>query len=148
MAGPEIPAGSVGKSTKALAEMVDFYPTLAEWCGLKAPAYVSGVSQMPVLKNPQMKQPPRAGALTQYADGYSLRTDRYRYTEWGENGKGGNELYDHNSDPAEMKNLAGKEEQAAVVKDLSGQLHKRIVEAQRKPDGLMQIQFENRRRVK
>ena len=148
MAGPGIPAESVGKSTKALAEMVDFYPTLAEWCGLKAPAYVSGVSLMPVLKNPATKNPPRTGAFTQYADGYSLRTDRYRYTEWGEDGAGGNELYDHNSDPAEMKNLAGKAEQAATIEKLSKQLRKRIAEARRKPDGVTQIQFENRRRVK
>ncbi|NOX98943.1 MAG: sulfatase, partial [Verrucomicrobia bacterium] len=84
MAGPGIPVDSVGKSTKALAEMVDFYPTLAEWCGLKAPGYVSGVSLMPVLKNPATTKPPRTSAFTQYADGYSLRTDRYRYTEWGE----------------------------------------------------------------
>ncbi len=148
MAGPGIPAGSVGKSTKALAEMVDFYPTLAEWCGLKAPTYVSGVSLMPVLKNPATDKPPRSGAFTQYADGYSLRTDRYRYTEWGKDGKGGNELYDHESDPAEMKNLAGKVEQAGVVGVLSKQLRKRIAEAGRKPEGLTQIQYENRRRVK
>jgi len=148
MAGPGIPAESAGKSTKALAEMVDFYPTLAEWCGLKAPGYVSGVSQMPVLKNPATTNPPRVGAFTQYADGYSLRTDRYRYTEWGENGKGGNELYDHESDPTEMKNLAGLANQAAVVKGLSKQLQKRIEEARRKPAGVTQIQFENRRRVK
>ena len=30
--------------------------------------------------------------------GYSLRTDRYRYTEWDE-GKQGTELYDHEKDP-------------------------------------------------
>ena len=148
MAGPRIPAAAVGKSTKALAEMVDFYPTLAEWCGLKAPSYVSGVSLMPVLKNPATSTPPRSGAFTQYADGYSLRTERYRYTEWGKDGKGGNELYDHENDSAEMKNLAGKPEQAEVVEKLSKQLRTRITEAQRKPDGLTQIQYESRRRVK
>ncbi len=148
MAGPGIPESSQGKSSRALAEMVDFYPTLAEWTGLKAPDYVSGVSLMPVLKNPGMKNPPRTAALTQYADGYSLRTDRYRYTEWGEAGKGGNELYDHHSDPAEMKNLAGDASQAAIVKQLSQQLQQRIKAARQKPDGLTQIQFENRRRVK
>ena len=146
MAGPEIPKKSLGKSTKALAEMVDFYPTLAEWCGLKAPAYVSGVSQMPVLKNPATTKPPRSGALTQYADGYSLRTARYRYTEWGEKGAGGNELYDHKNDPAEMKNLAGKAKHAATVESLSEQLRRRIAAARQKPKGVVQIQFEKRKR--
>ncbi|MCF6311262.1 MAG: sulfatase [Verrucomicrobiales bacterium] len=148
MAGPGIPTDSVGKKSKALAEMVDFYPTLAEWCGLKAPSYVSGVSLMSVLENPATENPPRKGALTQYADGYSLRTDRYRYTEWGQDGKGGNELYDHHSDPAEMKNLASIAEQAGVVERLSKRLRERIAVAQTKPQGLTQIQFENRRRVK
>ncbi len=83
LAGPGIPETSMGKSTTALAELVDLYPTLAEWCGLEARAYVSGVSLMPVLQNPATTDPPRKAAFTQYADGYSLRTARYRYTEWG-----------------------------------------------------------------
>ncbi len=63
---------------------------------------------LPVLKNPATSNPPRSAAFTQYADGYSLRTERYRYTEWGKDGKGGNELYDHESDPAEMKKFGGQ----------------------------------------
>ena len=41
--------------------------------------------------------------------GYSMRTDRYRYTEWAEPGKepAGVELYDHQADPAENVNIAG-----------------------------------------
>ena len=148
MAGPGIPAGSVGKSTAALAEMVDFYPTLAEWCGLKAPAYLSGMSLMPVLKDPATGNPPRNAALTQYADGYSLRTARYRYTEWGEHGKGGNELYDHENDPAEMINLAQRAGHEDLIRELSEQLHKRIGEARSKPDGVQQILFDDRRRIK
>jgi choline-sulfatase len=148
LAGPGIPEESIGKSTAALAELVDLYPTLAEWCGLKAPVYVSGVSLVPVLQNPATADPPRKAAFTQYEDGYSLRTDRYRYTEWGEDGKGGNELYDHQEDPAEMKNLAGQPGQAAVVEKLSQQLRGRIAAAREKPEGVTQIQFENRRKVK
>ncbi len=144
LAGPGIEAR--GKSTAAPAEMIDFYPTLAELCTLRGPKYLSGVSLIPVLRDPEAR--PRTAALTQFADGYSLRTDRYRYTEWGEEGRGGNELYDHRTDPAEMHNLAGAADHAHTVAELSKQLRARIAQARRKPDGVTQIQFENRRRVR
>lgn len=144
ISGPGV--STAGKSSASPVEMVDFYPTLAELCGLKAPGYLPGVSLVPALNDP--KAAPRAAALTQYDSGYSLRTARYRYTEWGENGKAGAELYDHQTDSAEMINLATKPEQSERVKQLSKQLRQRIAQAQQKPKGVTQIQFENRRRVR
>ena len=55
--------------------------------------------------------------------GYSVRNERYRYTEW-DGGKRGAELYDHESDPQEITNLADKPEMAGVVKEMKGQLAK------------------------
>ncbi len=144
IAGPGVKAP--GKRTTTPVEMVDFYPTLAELCGLKTPKYISGVSLAPALKNPQAR--PREAALTHYDNGYSLRTERWRYTEWGEDGKGGNELYDCQADPAEMNNLAGKAEFKDRAAQLSRQLRQRIAQAKNKEKGYTQIQFENRRRVK
>ena len=46
--------------------------------------------------------------------GRSVRTERYRYTEWNE-GREGRELYDHRSDPNEFTNLAGDPDQLATV---------------------------------
>lgn len=142
IAGPGVTAA--GKTAATPAEMVDFYPTLAELCGLKPPAAVAGVSLVPALRDATAR--PRKSALTQYADGYSIRTERYRYTEWGEHGKGGTELYDHQSDPAEMVNLAGRKEQAAVVKELSAMLRERVLEAGKEPKGVKQVRFTNERR--
>jgi len=128
---------ATGKTATTLAEMVDFYPTLAELCGLSTPKYISGVSLAAALSDADAK--PRDSALTQYANGYSLRTARYRYTEWGENGAEGAELYDRNSDPEELVNLANREEHAAVVQRLSPMLRSRISAAKRVPAGLKQI---------
>jgi len=136
---------ALGEKTQTPAEMIDFYPTLAELCDLPAPKYLSGVSLVPVLKNTSAT--PRTAALTQYANGYSIRTPRYRYTEWGKNGSEGSELYDHESDPQEMINLANRQDQAETVKRLSGILRQRIAKSLKAPEGVKQIHFENRRRV-
>lgn len=53
--------------------------------------------------------------------GYSLRTPRWRYTEWDE-GRKGRELYDHDADPRELTNLANKPEHAKTVDELSQQI--------------------------
>lgn len=143
IAGPGVTAA--GQASESPAEMVDFYPTLAALCGLQPPASVSGVSLVPALQDASAT--PRTSALTQYAGGYSIRTARYRYTEWGDDGSQGNELYDHASDPGEMTNLAGRRESQAAVVELSKLLRQRISEARRPPKGVRQIEFDNRRRV-
>ncbi|MBI1374535.1 MAG: sulfatase-like hydrolase/transferase [Phycisphaera sp.] len=128
---------TAGKSTPMPVESVDFYPTLAELCGLPKPTHASGVSLAPVLNN--ISAAPRTEALTQYGSGYSIRTARYRYTEWGDDGKDGNELYDHTTDPAEMHNLANSPEHKDVIAELSKVLHARVADANRKPPGVTQI---------
>jgi len=135
-----------GQSSASPAEMVDFYPTLAELCDLPAPKYLSGVSLVPALEDTDTR--PRECALTQYANGYSVRTARYRYTEWGEEASEGAELYDHQSDAREMVNLADHPEHVDTVAQLSKLLRERIADARRAPEGIEQIHFDNRRRVR
>src|SRR4029079_12770633 len=76
--------------------------------------------------NATAKQKSKAGAA--FA-GYSLRTDRYRYTEW-DGGKQGVELYDHEKDPQEFTNLSKDPQHAETVKQLSGKLQS-LVAAQK-----------------
>lgn len=138
-------AQAVGWETSMPAEMVDFYPTLAELCDLPAPKNLAGVSLAPMLQDANVR--PRTSALTQYANGYSLRTARYRYTEWGADGVEGSELYDHETDPAEMTNLAGHPAQSDLIEQLADELHARVAAAKQPPAGVTQIHFENRRRA-
>jgi iduronate 2-sulfatase len=63
-----------------------------------------------------------------------LRTARWRYTEWDE-GREGRELYDHEADPKELRNLAEKPEHASTVAELSAQL-RAAVRAGFPPDGV------------
>ena len=122
---------SKGRKTGALAEFVDIYPTLTELCGLPKRSELEGTSFVPVIDNPDRKW--KSAAFSQYPRrteeqgavmGYSMRTDRYRYTEWSAPDKEpfARELYDHEKDPQENTNVAGDPANAALVARLSKQL--------------------------
>ena len=97
-----------GRASSALAEFLDIYPTLADLCGLEAPANLEGVSLAPVLDDPSTSVREAAYSQVEWEDriyGRTVRTSRYRYIEWEGDG-GGEELYDHSNDPREFTNLA------------------------------------------
>ena len=135
IAAPGMKSG--GKTSKSFAEMIDFYPTLAELCGLPKPRNLSGKSLVPTLKDPNVKV--RESAFTQYDVGYSVRTERYRYSAWGEDGELGAELYDRNSDPEELVNLAGKAAVADAEARLKRLWQERVAAARKAPPRLKQV---------
>lgn len=96
-------------------ECVDLFPTLADLCGLKPPANLEGISMAPLLRDPA--RPWKKGAFTYHVEGKSVRTERWRYTEW--RGADRAELYDHETDPREIVNLARDPKHAATVAELS-----------------------------
>jgi len=106
---------TTGQRTWALTEYVDIYPTLSEVCKLPVPAHLEGLSMVPLLRDPD--RPWKKAAFSQYPRGqvmgYSMRTQRFRYTEWKER-KTGNvlarELYDHQKDPQENVNAIAQPE--------------------------------------
>ncbi len=106
---------------KRIVEFIDIYPTLADLAGLTPPENIEGVSLVPLLKNPsvQWKRPAFIQTTFKEAPGFSVRTDRWRYIEWGENsGNKGIELYDQSKDPHEMNNLADAPEYAGTITEL------------------------------
>ena len=121
------PGAAKGAVAKAPVGHVDLYPTLAELCGVTAPANLQGQSLVPMLGDPSL--PGRGWALTHVTrggfSGYSLRTPRWRYTEWDE-GRKGRELYDHDADPKELTNLAMHPAHEKIIADLAPQLHSAV----------------------
>jgi iduronate 2-sulfatase len=151
--------GSTGKFCTAPVELVDIYPTLVDLCSLPQPAQpdgmeLQGTSFLPLLEDP--RQPWKKAAFTQYQRninsnhpddvpllngysnhpgmGYSIRTDRYRYTEWWRTVSSNDtedfhvlmddspahiELYDYLNDPGETTNLATDPAYADLKAELS-----------------------------
>ncbi|MGB0372839.1 MAG: sulfatase [Opitutales bacterium] len=98
----------MGQKTESIIELVDIYPTLVDLAGLQAPHALSGKSMRPILDDPNAVTKHMAFTQVQRGknSGRSIRSPRWRYTEWGQDGELGVELYDHVKDPGEFYNLA------------------------------------------
>lgn len=124
-----LPKPKVTGVSRRVVEFVDVYPTLADLCGLTPPANLEGKSLRSLLENPDAawSKPAITQQVRRLGDksimGYSVRTERWRYTEW-DDGKAGAELYDHDADPHEYQNLAKDPKCASVVAELKTLLPK------------------------
>jgi uncharacterized sulfatase len=114
-----------GKACPRIVETVDIYPTLTDLAGVSAPADLAGVSLRPLLDDPTKAwdRPAYTQVQRNGFPGRSVRTERWRYTEW-DHGRRGRELYDHQSDPREFKNLADDPQFAQVVREMHGLIAK------------------------
>ena len=130
------------KIEDAPVELVDLYPTIMDLVTMNTPKFVKGKSLVPMLKNTQHRV--RESALSELqvntgnglAHGYSIKTDRYRLSQWKSEGILSYELYDHNFDKAELTNLATRIEYQKVKDSLINILATRVVDAQSIPRGL------------
>lgn len=106
-----------GQTSRSLVEFVDFYPTIADFGGMRMPHSGAGVSLRRVLENPNAEVKDAAFTLVSRGSNLfaqSVRTKRWRLTKWSD---GQTELYDHDRDPEEHQNVS--DVQPDVVKMLS-----------------------------
>lgn len=131
IAAPGVRGGQVCRSPVGL---VDLYPTLTELAGVPAPQAIQGQSLVPMLNDPttlgrgyaltqllRYRTQGKSGKKVAVADGFSIRTPRFRYSLW-KGDAGGEELYDHDEDPGELTNLAGDPNFATDVERLRSML--------------------------
>jgi iduronate 2-sulfatase len=124
-----------GTQVRGLVELLDLYPTLLDLCGLPPVAGLEGLSLRAMLDDPagavkpaaytQAPRPPRNQGGQSDTMGYSLRNQRYRYTEWRAWNSGRvqeRELYDHQVDSAETVNRVGDVRLAEIVRELAAGL--------------------------
>lgn len=113
---------TAGKRSKSLVELLDLFPTFCDLTGVPVMEGVQGKSLRPLLTDADAVI--HDGAFTEARRGpaaefwgRSVRTPDWRFTEWNE-GRDGEELYDHRTDPHEYKNLASDPQYAATVSEL------------------------------
>ena len=129
-----------GRITKSPVELIDIYATLMEFTDIKPPKHVVGKSLKPIMNN--LNTSVRKSSLTRWRNGYSIKTNRYRLTQWGSNGELGYELYDHKNDKNELINLADNQDYSTVMDSLKLEIKQRIADASVIPEGVGR-QFEN-----
>lgn len=139
MRGPKGWAKNIKPTTQC--EFVDVFPTLCDMANIPTPKYLDGISLVPAIKNPNAEL--REYAFSQYprkdAMGYTIRTKRFRYTEWiGDyysaetpysNAKiVATEMYDYEKDPQETKSIINNKayaKEVAMMKNLFKQAMER-----------------------
>jgi choline-sulfatase len=135
---------TAGSRCSAPVDLMSVYPTLVELAGLPVPAVIAGEgrSVVPLLRDPTAMWD--GVALTTHKRGnHAVRTKKYRYIRYQD---GSEEFYDHDSDPHEWTNLAGRKGSREIMNELARNLPK--AEAKEGPSyyaGSALIQLEGER---
>lgn len=105
-----------GARCSRVVESIDLFPTLFDLCNIPQPEKIEGISMRELLKAPSRTW--KKGAITWRAgngDMVAVQTERYRLNKRLSDGF--LELYDHQTDPGEFRNVAGDDRyQDAVAK--------------------------------
>ncbi|MGZ4971378.1 MAG: sulfatase [Limisphaerales bacterium] len=119
------PGGARGKVCHSLVELVDIYPTVADYCGLPAPHKLAGQSLRPLLQDPAGKGRDAAFTLVTRGRNYgqAVRTERWRFIQWSD---GNMELYDELKDLEETHDVSSARENDAVITELKTLLKQRV----------------------
>ena len=118
--------GKAGQACRRPTSTIDLFPTLIELCKLPKLDDLDGTSLVPLLKAPAAASAP---AVTVDENRHvAVRDDRYRYIRYRD---GSEELYDHQSDPHEWKNLAGEATLKEIVTTLASHIPKTFAKSAR-----------------
>jgi len=113
-----------GRACTRMVQSIDLYRTLAELCHLDVPAGVEGTSLVPLLNDPRGPKWDQPGYTIWSEDGRTIhgtavRTEQWRYAEYGKDSANGALLFDMHADPMQLHNLADDPKHAATRAELS-----------------------------
>lgn len=106
---------TAGRICNRAVSLLDLYPTLVELCGLPERDDLDGISLSQQLGDPAAARL-RPAVTSRKGNHHSARSDRWRYIRYSD---GSEELYDHNNDPHEWRNLIGDEQYKPVIQELA-----------------------------
>ena len=99
-----------GRASTRIVQSMDIYKTMVELAGLKLPAGIEGTSLVPLLKDPRATWEEPAYSIWsedgKTTHGTAIRTEQWRYAEYGKESANGAMLFDVHADPMELTNLA------------------------------------------
>ena len=117
-----------GRSSTRIVQSLDVYRTAAELCGLEVPAEIEGESLVPLLHDPRAQWERPAFSIWsedgETVQGTAVRTEQWRYAEFGKDAVNGAMLFDVHADPMELTNVADRPEHRKVRQELSGMIAK------------------------
>ena len=112
----------------SLVELLDLYPTLTSLCGLDVPERIQGKDISKMLDDQSHEVRDAAFSTAPSRKGFLLRDHKWAFIQYGEDAKGGIELFDVAKDPKQYTNLADNPEYASVVKDYSSKLAAKLTD--------------------
>ncbi|MFB9054215.1 sulfatase [Formosa undariae] len=103
---------SNGQKSSQVVSLLDIYPTLTDLCNLPSLPKLEGESLLPLIQSPDIKLD-RSVLTTWYYKNHAVRSNDWRYIRYRD---GGEELYNHITDPGEHTNLANNPKYAEIIK--------------------------------
>lgn len=120
----KIPKVTKGQRNNDIVEYIDVYPTICELVGVKKPSHLEGVSLVPLFYDKPLH---KNYAVSKFKDAVTLIKGDMFYTEWTDD-KGNayqRMLFDHETDPLELDNLAEKKAYKDLVTELAEELRQK-----------------------
>ncbi|MEZ6139243.1 MAG: sulfatase [Zavarzinella sp.] len=108
----------------SFVELLDLFPTTSELCGLPVPNRLQGKSLAKMIVDPTHQV--RDEIFCVNGKGLLIRTDRWAYIQYGEDRKGGMELFDMHTDPGQYTNLAHSADHQKTLQDMQDRLKKKL----------------------
>lgn len=114
--------------SNSFAELLDLYPTLSEMAGLPEQRSLQGKSLTPVFQDPDHEVRKYAFSVSQGGKTFLIRTDRWAYIQYNEDGSEGAELYDMRQDPQQYTNLVDNPLFKPIVDEMQEVLKSKLEE--------------------
>ncbi len=112
-----------GRSCTRIVQSIDIFRTMCELAHLDVPAGVEGTSLVPLLHDPRANWDQPGYSIWsedgRTNHGTAVRTEQWRYAEYGKDSANGAMLFDVHADPMELTNLADDPKHKAVREQLS-----------------------------